>query len=41
VAKDSGESGGIAQRIDAAWRRGAHAVVVRRPDPESGAVTCP
>lgn len=41
VAKDSGESGGIAQRIDAAWRRGAHAVVVRRPDPEPGAVTCP
>lgn len=41
VAKDSGEAGGIGLRIEAAWRLGAHAVVVRRPDPEPGAVTCP
>ncbi|HQF54934.1 MAG TPA: precorrin-6A reductase [Fibrobacteria bacterium] len=41
VAKDSGDAGGILRRIDAAWRCGAHAVVVRRPDPERGAVTCP
>lgn len=41
VAKDSGDAGGILQRIDAAWRQSAHAVVVRRPDPEPGAVTCP
>jgi len=37
VAKDSGQAGGILERIEAAWSCGAHAVVVRRPpcQPES------
>jgi precorrin-6A/cobalt-precorrin-6A reductase len=38
VAKDSGDAGGILERIEAAWSCGACAVVVRRPPCEEGAV---
>lgn len=41
VAKDGGAASGIAERLEAARLERVRMVVVRRPMPEPGAVTCP
>ncbi|MEK7394956.1 MAG: precorrin-6A reductase [Fibrobacterota bacterium] len=41
VAKDSGDAGGISERLEAASNCGCAAVVVKRPDPEPGSVCDP
>lgn len=38
VAKDSGEAGGLGERLEAAEVHGAEVVAIRRPEPEPGAV---
>lgn len=39
VAKNGGIASGLSERLDAARLEGASVVLVRRPDPEAGAVT--